>query len=189
MIENIYSIEQYEYLICKSNDSDQCYREYLEKSLTIGFGQIRDIEYEKVEFSKPSLIILSPLLEINENQIAKLTDILISLLENKNEYRKRYGIVHFDEYSYIIGGYIFDSIKKLRQIPEYDYKYNHKTESVEKIVSLPNMIVSFGLATGEKICNLLRRRTLKILFRWKIYYSNCWSYSFVNIIKKITNYL
>lgn len=159
MIEPIYSVQQqtyfhikqFEYLICKSNDSDQCYREYLEKTLTIGFGQIRDIEYEKIEFSKPSLVILSPELEINEIEIAKLTEILISLLENMKQYRKRYAIIHSDENSYIIGGYIFDPINKLRKTPENDYKYNQKTGILRSIVALPNMIVSFGLATGKKI--------------------------------------
>jgi len=92
--------------------------------------------------------MLSPTLEIDEVQITKLTEKLISLLENMNQYRKRYAIIHADENSYIIGGYIFDSINKSRKLPENDYKYNPKTEILQSIVSLPNMIVSFGLATG-----------------------------------------
>jgi hypothetical protein len=156
MIESIYSVQQqtnfhiknFEYLICKSNYSDQCYRDYLEKNLTIGFGQLREIEYEKIEFTKPSLVILSPTLDIDEIEITKLTEKLISLLENMKQYRKRYAIIHADENSYIIGGYIFDPINKSRKLPENDYKYNPKTEILQTIVSLPNMIVSFGLATG-----------------------------------------
>jgi hypothetical protein len=156
MIEPIYSVQQQsyfhikqlEYFICKSNYSDPCYRNYLEKNLKIGFGQLREIEYEKMEFSKPSLVILSPTLEIDELEIIKLTDKLIFLLENMKQYRKRYAIIHADESSYIIGGYIFDPINKLRQLPENDYKYNPKTKILQPIVSLPNMIVSFGLATG-----------------------------------------
>ena len=65
-----------------------------------------------------------------------------------NEYRKRYAIIHADENSYIIGGYIFDSINKLRKSPENDYKYNLKTETLHPIVTLPNTIISFVLAIG-----------------------------------------
>jgi hypothetical protein len=144
-----FHVEQLEYSICKSNLAGECYREYLEKTLTIGFGQLREVEYEKTEFSKPSLVVLSPTLEIDEIQITKLTDKLISLLENMKQYRKRYAIIHADENSYIIGGYIFDPINKLRKSPENDYKYNPKTEILQPIVTLPNMVVSFGLAIGS----------------------------------------
>jgi hypothetical protein len=147
MLEPIYSIQQQTDLEY-SNSSDQCYREYLEKNLIIGFGQLREIEYEKIEFSKPSLVILSPTLEIDEFEITKLTEKLISRLENTKQYRKRYAIIHADENSYIIGGYIFNPINKLRQSPENDYKFNPKTDSFQSIVTLPNMIISFGLATG-----------------------------------------
>jgi hypothetical protein len=146
--QSYFRIKQLQHLICKSNHSDDCYRDYLDKNLTIGFGQLREIEYEKSEFTKPSLVILSPTLEINEFEIAKLTQKLISLLENINEYRKRYAIIITDEYSYIIGGYIFDPINKLRKSSDKDYKYDPKTEILQPIVSLPNMVVSFGLATG-----------------------------------------
>lgn len=149
LIETIPSVQQQIYLICKSTSTDQCYREYLEKMLTIGFGQLREIEYEKVEVPKPSIVILSPLLEINELQIAKLTERLISFLQQSNQYRKRYAIVHTDENSYILGGYIFDPINKLRKAPEKDYKYHSKTETFQSIVPLPNTIVSFGLAVGQ----------------------------------------
>lgn len=142
-------VKQHEYLICKSTYTDQCYREYLEKTLRVGFGQLREIEYEKLEFSKPSVVILSPILEMNESQIGKLTERLVSYLEQSNQYRKRYAIVHADENSYIIGGYIFDPINKLRKAPENDYKYDPKTETFQSIVPLPNTIVSFGLAVGE----------------------------------------
>ncbi|CAF3401903.1 unnamed protein product [Rotaria sp. Silwood1] len=156
--EPIYSIQQQSYiqikqfneLICKSNNFNEYYKNYLEKNLTIGFGQLNDINYEKIEFSKPSLVILSPTLEINELQITILTDKLIYLLENIKQYRKRYAIIHSDDNSYIIGGYIFDSINKLRKLPENDYKYNPKTDILQPIISLPNMIVSFGLATDGK---------------------------------------
>jgi len=135
-------------LICKSNHSDECYRNYLEKNLSIGFGQLREVEYEKVEFSKPSLVILSPTLEIDELEITKLTEKLISLLENINQYRKRYAVIHADKNSYIIGGYILDPINQLRKSPDNDYKYNLKTDILQPIVSLPNTVVSFGLAIG-----------------------------------------
>jgi hypothetical protein len=39
-------------------------------------------------------------------------------------------------------------MKKLRQTPENDYKYDPKTEMFQPIVSLPNTIVSFGVAIG-----------------------------------------
>jgi hypothetical protein len=132
----------------ESNYSDQCYRDYLETSLRIGFGQLREVEYEKIEFAKPSIVILSPTLEINELQITKLTDRLVSFLEKINQYRKRYAIVHAEENSYIIGGYIFDTMKRERQAPENDYKYDPKTEIFQPIVSLPDTIVSFGVAIG-----------------------------------------
>ena len=158
MLEAIYSVQQqkdfhikqYEYLICKSNYSDQCYRDYLEKCLPIGFGQLRESKYEKIEFVKPSIVILSPMLETNELEIGKLTEKLVSSLENMNQYRKRYAIVHTDEGSYLIGGYIFDPINKVRLAPENDYKYDAKTDILQPIVSLPNTVVSFGLATGLK---------------------------------------
>lgn len=152
MIETINSVQQQAdlYLICKSNYTDRCYREYLEKTLTTGFGQLREVEYEKIEFSKPSIVVLSPTLEIDESQIAKITEKLISYLEHSNQYRKRYAIVHADDNSYIIGGYIFDPVNKLRKTPENDYKYDPKTETFHPIVSLPNTIVSFGLSIGER---------------------------------------
>ena len=166
MIETIHSVQQqtdlyvkqYEYLVCKSNYTDQCYREYLEKSLMCGFGQLCEVEYEKIEFTKPSIVVLSPNLEINEFQIAKLTERLISYLEQSNQYRKRYAIVHADENSYLIGGYVFDSINKLRKPPENDYKYDPKTETFHPIVSLPNTTVSFGLAIGEKERDFIREK-------------------------------
>lgn len=146
--QTYFNIKQLKHLICKSNHSDECYRNYLDKNLSIGFGQLREVEYEKIEFSKPSLVILSPTLEIDEVEITKLTEKLISLLKNINQYRKRYAIIHADNYSYIIGGYIFDSINKLRKSPDNDYKYDRKTDTLQPIVSLPNTVVSFGLAIG-----------------------------------------
>ncbi|CAF0772243.1 unnamed protein product [Adineta steineri] len=148
--QSYFHVKQLKHLTCKSNHSDECYRNYLEKNFSIGFGQLREVEYEKIEFAKPSLVILSPTLEINELEIMKLTDKLTLTLENLNQYRKRYAIIHTDDNSYIIGGYIFDPINKLRQIPNHDFKYNRKTESLQTITSLPNMNVSFGLATDGK---------------------------------------
>lgn len=149
MLETNFSPQQIEDLICKSNSSDGCYREYLEKTLYLGFGQIREIDYETNEFVKPSIVILSPTLETNENEIARITDRMTFLLEKLNQHRKRYAIVHADDYSYIIGGYIFDSMKKIRLKPENDFKYNPQIDELQTIESLPEMIVSFGIATGE----------------------------------------
>lgn len=134
--------------MCELNSLDICYREYLETTLYLGFGQIRKIDYEKTEFVKPSIVILSPNLETSEHEIAQTTEKLTSLLENLNQYRKRYAVVHTEEGSYIIGGYIFDPIKKSRIKPDNDFKYNSKNELLETIEALPNMIVSFGIATG-----------------------------------------
>ncbi|CAF3331049.1 unnamed protein product [Rotaria socialis] len=142
-------------LICKSDQFDECYRDYLEQNLSIGFGQLYDASDEKSEFSKPSLVILSPTLDIDELEIANLTEKLMSFLENMKQYRKRYAIVHVDDNSYIIGGYIFDPINKLRKSPENDYKYNSTNDILQPIVSLPNMAVSFGIAADEKYIVLI----------------------------------
>ncbi|CAF2728684.1 unnamed protein product [Rotaria sp. Silwood2] len=135
-------IKQFNEFICKSNHFNECYKNYLEKNLTVGFGQLNNVDHEKLELSKPSLVILSPTLEIDESQIRKLTEKLISILENMKQYRKRYAIIHADDNSYIIGGYIFDPINKLRKSPENDYKYNSKSDILKSIVSLPNVVVN-----------------------------------------------
>jgi hypothetical protein len=57
-----------------------------------------------------------------------------------NQYKKRYAIIHADDNSYIIGGYLFDPINKLRKSPENDF--------LQSITTLPNTIVSFSLAIG-----------------------------------------
>ena len=155
--EPIYSVQQQSYFrveqinrsICRSDHTDECYRDYLVNNLTLGFGQLREVEYEKLEYSKPSLVILSPSLDIEESEITRLTEILISFLEELRQYRKRYAIVHADENSYIIGGYIFDAVNKLRALPEHDFKFDRKTAKPAPMVSLPMITVSFGLAIGQ----------------------------------------
>ena len=183
--EPIFSVQQQSYfhvrekeqLICKSNHSDQCYRHYLGRHLAIGFGQLREVEYEKVEFSKPSLVILSPTLEIDEIEIVKRTDKLVSSLEQMKQYRKRYAIVHADQNSYIIGGYVFDPLHRVRLSYVNDYKYDAKTGALQPMVPLPTLAVGFGLAIGDN----LRHRAIEILicsmFRWEIYRFDRWSHA------------
>ncbi|CAF0800946.1 unnamed protein product [Adineta ricciae] len=145
-----FQVKQLKYLLCRSSHSDDCYRDYLEKNLTVGFGQLKESEYEKVEYAKPSLVILSPTIEIDEVEIMKLTDKLVLALENRHEHRKRYGIVHADKSSYIIGGYILNPGNLERQMSTHDYKYDHKAELLQPITSLPATLISFGLATDGK---------------------------------------
>lgn len=153
---------------CQTSHIDQCYRNYLEKKFQIGFGQLYDVFHEKEEFSKPALVILSPTLEINELEILTLTDKLITLLKNMKQYRKRYAIIHSDENSYIIGGYVFDAVNKLRKLPENDYKYNHSIDRLQSIARLPDMVVSFGFATGKilEVGIFIKIKNSLLFFLW-----------------------
>ena len=186
--EPIFSVQQQSYfrvrekdqLTCKSNHSDQCYRHYLGKHLAIGFGQLREVEYEKAEFSKPSLVILSPTLEIDEVEIVKRTEKLISSLEQMKQYRKRYAIVHADNNSYIIGGYIFDPVHRVRLAPENDCKYDAKTDVLQPMTPLPTLAVSFGLATGDYLRDKAIKGSFRNMFRWKIYRRGRWSHAQVS---------
>lgn len=183
--EPIFSVQQQSYfrvrenkqLICKSNHSDQCYRHYLGRHLAIGFGQLREVEYEKVEFTKPSLVILSPTLEIDEIEIVKRTDKLVSSLEQMKQYRKRYAIVHADQNSYIIGGYVFDPLHRVRLSSVNDYKYDAKTGVLQPMVPLPTLAVGFGLAIGDSLKSSAIEISFCSIFRWEIYSFSRWSHA------------
>lgn len=138
-------------LICKSSRSDGCYRNYLEKNLPLGFGQLREVEYETAESSRPSMVILFPSLDIDEAELTERTNQMASSLEETGECRKRYAIVHGDHHSYLIGGYVFDPEQRTRRPPEHDYKYEHKTKRLETISPLPHGLISFGLAAGNAL--------------------------------------
>jgi hypothetical protein len=166
-------IKQTEYCLCKSTSTYPCYRHYLEKGLAIGFGQLNDVEYEKIEFSKPSIVLLSPMLKIDETQVMKRTEIIMTNIENINEYRKRYAIVHADDVSYMIGGYIFDPLNRVRCTPVHDYKLNVQTARLDTIVPLPSLAVSFGLAFGDYSNKETIEMSLHTIFRWKLY-CRCW---------------
>ncbi len=56
-----------------------------------------------MEPGKPSLMIHSPILTKNENDIVILTNQVLKELA-KIELRKRFAIVHTEKYIYIIGG-------------------------------------------------------------------------------------
>ncbi|CAF1060707.1 unnamed protein product [Didymodactylos carnosus] len=159
--EPIYSVQQKNYrqvlqlkhLVCKLNYTDKCYIEYTKKNLQTGFGQMRSIEYEQYGLGKPSLIILSPSIEKDDNEITALTEKILETLEQLGVFRKRYTIVHDEDFSYIIGGYIFDPIKKERISATCDFKYDYKANKLLEIEPLPNLSVSFGIAIdGNYIC-------------------------------------
>ena len=77
--------------------------EYNVNSLRRGFGQLKDIRYETMELGRPSLVIHSPTLEKNENDIVIFTNHVLKELA-KTELRKRFAIVHTEKYIYVIGG-------------------------------------------------------------------------------------
>jgi hypothetical protein len=64
-----------------------------------------------MEPGKPSLVIHSPTLTINENDIVILTNQVLKELA-KIELRKRFAIVHTEKYIYVIGGMLNDDQKR-----------------------------------------------------------------------------
>ncbi|CAF0900338.1 unnamed protein product [Didymodactylos carnosus] len=106
--ENIYSVQQQRQLRqipfstqCKSTYIDECYSFYNKISLQSGFGQIRDIKFETRKLGRPSLVILSPSLERDENQIGILTEEAMVVLE-RSELRKRYAMIHTENFGLAI---------------------------------------------------------------------------------------
>jgi hypothetical protein len=79
--------------------------EYNITSLRRGFGQLKDIQYEKMEPGKPSLVVNSSTLDKNENDIVIATNQVLQELANI-QLRKRFAIVHTEKYIYVIGGMV-----------------------------------------------------------------------------------
>lgn len=77
--------------------------EYNVNSLRRGFGQLRDIRFEKMEPGKPSLVIHSSTFSKNEDEIVNSTNQVLEKLM-QIELRKRFSIVHTEKYIYVIGG-------------------------------------------------------------------------------------
>ena len=77
--------------------------DYNIRGLRQGFGQLKDVRFEKNEPGKPSLIVHSPDFEKSDEEVAKLTDDALKALEAK-EKRKRFALVHLPKSMYFIGG-------------------------------------------------------------------------------------
>lgn len=77
--------------------------EYNIRGLRQGFGQLKDVRFEKNEPGKPSLIVHAPDFEKSDDEIAKLTDDVLKAL-GAREMRKRFALVHTLKSMYLIGG-------------------------------------------------------------------------------------
>lgn len=71
---------------------------------------------------RPTAVVTSPNITIDDDQMMNMqNDALRKLQDDKNEIRKKFGIMHMDDRAYILGGYVVDKKTGEKKPPKYDF--------------------------------------------------------------------
>ncbi len=71
------------------------------------------------------MILSAPDVERTDEQASEITHLTLShCLGDDLLKRRRYALMHYQVYSFIIGGYDFDMKNKIRLRPTYDFVYD-----------------------------------------------------------------
>lgn len=75
--------------------------------------------------ARPSVILSAPNVQRSDDETAEITRLATShCLGEENLTRRRYVLVNFPKFSFLLGGYEFDSEKKIRSQPVHDFLYD-----------------------------------------------------------------
>ena len=107
---------------CLSNKCDRCLNEYFEYNLPQSFKQIFLEHKDTLEMGRPSAIVTSPNITIDDKQMSDMQDkALRDLEEQKNEIRKRFALIQMNDCVFLLGRYVVDRKTRDKKAPKYDY--------------------------------------------------------------------
>jgi len=97
-------------------------KDYFANNLRQSYRQIFLEQQEILEMGRPTAVVTSPSITIDDEQMMHMQNDALSQLENdKNEIRKKFGIMHMDDRVYILGGYVVDKVTREKKVPSYDF--------------------------------------------------------------------
>lgn len=71
---------------------------------------------------RPTAVVTSPNITIDDEQMMHMqNDALRKLQDDRDEIRKKFGIMHMDDRVYILGGYVVDKTTREKKTPKYDF--------------------------------------------------------------------
>ena len=80
---------------------------------------------ETDRISKPSVILSAPDVERTDEQTAEISRLaVLHCLGDETSKRRRYALINYQAYSFLIGGYEFDMKTCRRSRPLYDLVYD-----------------------------------------------------------------
>ncbi len=107
---------------CLSNKYDRCLNEYFEYNLPQSFNQIFLEHKDTLEMGRPSAVVTSPNITINDKQMSNMQEEALRDLEKqRNEIRKRFALIQMNDRVFILGGYVVDRKTGEKKAPKCDY--------------------------------------------------------------------
>ena len=121
----MYSVNQKDELriseLCKC---EGLYADFIRK-FKPGYGQMKSVLTETDRSARPSVILSAPDVDRTDEQTSEITRaVLLQCLGDDVLKRRRYVLINFEKFSFIIGGYDFDMKNKIRSQPLYDFVYD-----------------------------------------------------------------
>ncbi|UJR27076.1 hypothetical protein I4U23_008378 [Adineta vaga] len=117
-----------------------------------GYGQMKSVLTETDRSAKPTMILSAPDVNLTDVQTAEITHLTqLYCLGNNPSQRRRYALIIFQHFAFIIGGYDFDVKTKIRSQPLHDFVYDVNKKTCRSIPTFPPPgRVSFGVAPSER---------------------------------------
>ncbi|CAF0732808.1 unnamed protein product [Rotaria sordida] len=138
------------YLKRYNDRSPRCTTLFLEKfAFRDQYGFLKDARQENIEDFTSINAITSSDNDKLDTELDKINTQLADMLRGL-ELRKRAYYVNMPNIVYIVGGYLFDSIRKERRAPSNDWKWNIEEKKLEKIPPVPGRgRINFGVAANN----------------------------------------
>ncbi|CAF3516753.1 unnamed protein product [Adineta steineri] len=117
-----------------------------------GYGQMKSVLTESERSAKPSVILSAPDIQRTDEQISEIIGLALEHCLGDNLLkRRRYALINYQKFVFIISGYEFDIENKIRSQPLNDFVYDIDSKSCRSIPSIPSSgRVAFGVAPSER---------------------------------------
>ena len=131
-----------------------------------GHGQMKSVGWRKTvsdvflqvltetnRSARPSVILSAPNVQRSDDETAEITRLAIShCLGDETLTRRRYVLVNFPKFSFLLGGYDFDIERKIRSQPAHDFLY----DIVRRKPNKPHRFLSFFVSRVLELVDLFQ---------------------------------
>ncbi|CAF0947528.1 unnamed protein product [Adineta steineri] len=117
-----------------------------------GYGQMKSVLTESERSAKPSVILSAPDIQRTDEEISEIIGLALEHCLGDNLLkRRRYALINYQKFVFVISGYDFDIENKIRSQPLNDFVYDIDSKSCRSIPSIPSPgRVAFGVAPSER---------------------------------------